>query len=149
MFVFPICFPYYENSVISHVFGIVWVAGPCRHSLTEHLRWLLLDFRGSKYFFYQLNLVFIADSCTGFCSEFPWKHELKPQKQPLELFKKRCSKKFCKFHGKTIALKSVFNRAAGLSACNFNKKRLQHRFFPVEFTKLLRTPNLRTPNLAP
>ena len=36
----------------------------------------------------QLNLVFIDDSNTGFCSEFLRKHELKPQKQPLELFKK-------------------------------------------------------------
>ena len=32
------------------------------------LQLLLLDFRGSKSFF-QLNLVFIADSCTGFYSE--------------------------------------------------------------------------------
>ena len=32
-------------------------------------------FHGSKYFF-QLNLVFIADSCTGFCSGLLWKHEL-------------------------------------------------------------------------
>ena len=27
----------------------------------------------------------------------------------------------------------------GLQACNFFKKRLQHRCFPVEFVKLLRT----------
>ena len=39
---------------------------------------------------FQLNLVFIADSCTKFCSELLWKLELKPQKQPLVLFKKRC-----------------------------------------------------------
>ena len=70
------------------------------------------------------------------------KHELKPQKQPLELFKKRCCKKFFKFHRKTILLKSLFNRVAGLQVCSFIKKRLQHRCFPVEFTKLLRTPNL-------
>ena len=43
--------------------------------LAEHLRWLLLDSRGSKYFF-RLNLVFIADSDTGYCSELLWKHEL-------------------------------------------------------------------------
>ena len=40
----------------------------------EHLRWLLLDFRGSKYFF-ELNLVFIADSHTGVYSELLWKYE--------------------------------------------------------------------------
>ena len=43
--------------------------GPCRPSFTEHLQWLVLDFRGSKYFF-QLNLP------TGFCGELLWKHEL-------------------------------------------------------------------------
>ena len=48
---------------------------PCRPSFAEHLQWLLLDFRGSKYFF-QLNLVFIADSRTGFCTKLLWKHDL-------------------------------------------------------------------------
>ena len=49
--------------------------GRCIPSFKEHLRWLLLDFRGSKYFF-QLNLVFIADSHTCFCAELLWRHEL-------------------------------------------------------------------------
>ena len=44
-------------------------------SFTEHLRWLLLNFHGSKYFF-QLNLVFIVDSHNGFRSEILWKDEL-------------------------------------------------------------------------
>ena len=48
---------------------------PLQTSFSEHLRWLLLDFRGSKYFF-QLTLVFTVDSHTGFCSELLWKHEL-------------------------------------------------------------------------
>ena len=39
------------------------------------LRWLLLDFRGSKYLF-QLNLVFIADSHICFCPELLWRHKL-------------------------------------------------------------------------
>ena len=50
-------------------------AGSCRPSFTEHLRWLVLDFRGSKDIF-QLNLVYIADSCIGFYSELIWKHKL-------------------------------------------------------------------------
>ena len=37
-------------------------------------------------------------------------------------------------------LESVFNKVAGLQACNFIKKRLQHRCFPVKFVKFLRTP---------
>ena len=35
---------------------------------------------------------------------------------------------------------SLFNKYAGLKACNFIKKRLQHRYFPVKFAKFLRTP---------
>ena len=35
---------------------------------------------------------------------------------------------------------SLFNKYAGLEACNFIKKRLQSRFFPVKFAKFLRTP---------
>ena len=42
-------------------------------------------------------------------------------------------------HRKTIVLKSIFNEAACLMACNFMEKRLQHRRFPVSFAKFLRT----------
>ena len=35
-------------------------------------------------------------------------------------------------------LESLFNRVAGTKACNFNKKRFQHRHFPVNIAKLLR-----------
>ena len=34
---------------------------------------------------------------------------------------------------------SLFNKVAGLKACNFIKKRLQHRCFPVKFAKFFRT----------
>ena len=44
---------------------------------------------------------------------------------------------------KTPVLKSLFNRGADLQACNFIKKRLQYRCFPVEFWKILRTPTLK------
>ena len=65
-------------------------AGRCRSSYTEHLRWLLLDFRSSKYFF-QLTLVFIADSRIGFLLRTPLETLVKRQKQPLKLFcKKSC-----------------------------------------------------------
>ena len=33
-----------------------------------------------------------------------------------------------------------FNKVAGPQNCNFIKKRLQHRFFPMKFAKFLRTP---------
>ena len=38
---------------------------------------------------------------------------------------------------KTPVLKSLFNKVA--EACNFIKKRLQHRCFPVNIAKYLRT----------
>ena len=37
----------------------------------------------------------------------------------------------------------IFNKVADLQACNFIKKRLQHRCFPVKFTKSLKTPVLK------
>ena len=70
----------------------------------------------------------------------PFETRVKRQRQPLKLlFKKRCFQKFCKFHRNVTQLKSLFNRAADL-------QRLQHRCFPVESTKFLRTPNLKPAN---
>ena len=43
----------------------------------------------------------------------------------------RCSKKFCKFHKKTV-LGPLFNKAADLKVCNSIKKRFQHWSFPVK-----------------
>ena len=40
-------------------------------------------------------------------------------------------------------LKSLFNKVEGLKACNFIKKKLQHRCFPVKFTNFLRIPILK------
>ena len=54
------------------------------------------------------------------------------QKQPPQVFcKKSILKKFVNFTGKHF------------QTCNFIKNRLQHRYFPVKFTKCLRTPNLK------
>ena len=52
----------------------------------------------------------------------------------------RCSKKFRKFHRKAAVLKILFIKVPDLSACNFNKKRVQHRCFPMKLTKFLGTP---------
>ena len=40
-------------------------------------------------------------------------------------------------------LESLFNKPAGLQACNVIKKRLHHTCFPVTFAKFLRTPFLK------
>ena len=57
--------------------------------------------------------------------------------------KKDVLKKFCKFHRKTHVIESLFSKVVGLKDCNFTKKRLQHRCFPVKFAKFLRTPILK------
>ena len=44
---------------------------------------------------------------------------------------------------KAPVLESLSNKVAGLQACNFVKKRLQHWCFPVKFAKFLRTSILR------
>ena len=44
---------------------------------------------------------------------------------------------------KTAVLESLFNKVAGLQACNFIKRRLQRNWFPVKFVKILRTPIFR------
>ena len=56
------------------------------------------------------------------------------QKQTFrDVLQNRCSWKFCYIHRKTTVL------AEGLKTCNFFKKRLQHRCFPVNIAKCLRT----------
>ena len=61
---------------------------------------------------------------------------------------RRCSlektvlKNFVIFTGKCLCAKSLFNKVAGLQVCNFIEMRLQHRCFPVNTTKFLRTPIL-------
>ena len=53
--------------------------------------------------FLQLNMVFIADSRSCFCSGLLWKHELNFKKQPLKLFcKKGVLIKFANFTGKRL-----------------------------------------------
>ena len=66
------------------------------------------------------------------------------EKQSLEVFyKKICSQKFPNIHRKTSVLESLFNKVAGLQACNFIKKRYQHRCFPVNISKFSRTSILK------
>ena len=52
---------------------------------------------------------------------------------------KKCSEKFCNFYRKTLVLESHFNKARGLKFYNIIKKRLQHRCFPMNTAKFLRT----------
>ena len=47
-------------------------------------------------------------------------------------------KTFAIFSGKPV-LDSLFNKVAGLKVCNFIKRRLRHRYFPINIAKFLRT----------
>ena len=62
------------------------------------------------------------------------------QKQPFAyVLQTRCSYEFRNVHRKTPTLESLFNKDAGLQACNFIKKRLKRRCFPVNIAEFLRT----------
>ena len=75
----------------------------------------------------------------------PLKIRVKRQKQPLKLFcKKGVLRNFANFTGKHLCWSFFFIDLQ--EVCSFIKKRLRHRCFPEEFTKFLRTPNLKTVN---
>ena len=57
--------------------------------------------------------------------------------------KKSCSYKFSNINRKTLVLESLFNKFAGLQAGNFITKRFQHRCFPVNIVKFLKTSILK------
>ena len=54
-------------------------------------------------------------------------------------FKNGILKIFLNIHRKTPVLKSLFNKVAGILACNFIKKKLQQRCFPVNIAKFVGT----------
>ena len=91
--------------------------------------------------FFQLNLVFIADSRTGFCSSFLWKYDLNFRSSHWSCSVKKVFLKILQLSTKTPVLKFLL-----IALQAFIKKRLQHRCFPVEFTKFSRTPNLKPAN---
>ena len=78
--------------------------GRCIPSFTEHLATLAASgfLRCSKYFF-QLNLVFIADSHTCFCAELLWRHELNVRSSHRNSsVKKGVFKNFASFTGRQL-----------------------------------------------
>ena len=57
--------------------------------------------------------------------------------------RKRVLRNFAKFTGKHLCQSFFFNKVAGLRPATLLKKRLWHRYFPVNFAKFLRTPFLQ------
>ena len=77
--------------------------------------------------------------------------------QKLKRHRDSCSQMFFKTgvlknleisHRKTPVSESIFNKVAGLKACNFIKKRLEHRCFPVTIAKFLKIAFLYITPLA-
>ena len=100
----------------------------CRPSFTEHLRWLLLDFRDSKHFF-PAELGIYWTQSHRFLFQTPLKTRVKPQNQPLELFcKKKVFLEILQISQENTIFNSelLFNRVPGLQACNFIREKLHH-----------------------
>ena len=57
--------------------------------------------------------------------------------------KKGVLRNFAKFTGKHLCQSLSFNKFADLRPATLFKKRLWHRYFPVNFAKFLRTPFLQ------
>ena len=66
------------------------------------------------FFFLQLKMVLISDSCRGFCSGPLWKSEINLRSRHRNCSVKRCTKKISKFYKKRPALKSLFNGVGDL-----------------------------------
>ena len=62
--------------------------------------------------------------------------------RPEVFYKKDVFRNFAKFKGKHLCKSLFFNKVAGLRPATLLKKRLWHRYFPVNFAKFLRTPFL-------
>ena len=60
----------------------------------------------------------------------------------VEAHKYFSRKSFENFTGKTPVLESLFKKVAGPQACDFIKKRLQHRCFPVNVREFFKAPFL-------
>ena len=130
----------------------VFLSEPSRKSgiyfvfcVTEHLRRMVCSVLEINICSQDLQYIIIYKTITKNFTAINkgyFKSDCNPfQKQPPDVFyKKAVLKKFCNIPSKTPVLESLFNKIEDLQVCNFIKKRLQHRWFPVNIAKLLRKP---------
>ena len=64
-------------------------------------------------------------------------------RSPEVFYKKDVLKIFVKFTGKHLHQNFLFNKFAGLRRASLLQNRLRHRYFPVNFTEILRTSFLQ------
>ena len=68
--------------------------------------------------------------------------------RPEVFCKKAVVNIFAKFTGKHLCQSLFCNKVTGHRPATLLRKRLWHRYFPVNFTKFLRSPFYRTPPVA-
>ena len=87
----------------------------------------------------QLFLNNLQNSQENACAGVSFQIKFRSRRSQV-FFKKFVLKQFANFIGKHLcqSLGIFFNKVTGLQNCNFTKKSLQHRFFPVTFAKSLR-----------
>ena len=89
-------------------------------------------------------VIFLRSNWKDQWHEMGQKTYQKIQKQPPEVFFKKGVLRSCaKFTGKHMCQSFSLNKDAGLRPATLLKKRLWHRYFPVNFAKFLRTPFLQ------
>ena len=96
-----------------------------------------------QIFFFSWIWYLLQTVRNGFCSELLWKHELKRQRQPLKLCcKNGILRKFMSFTGKHLCW-SLFLIELQTFRPSALLRRGSNTDVFVEFTKILRTPNLK------
>ena len=88
--------------------------------------------------FFQLNLIYVADSRTGFRSRHLWKYELNIRSSRWSCFiKEYVQNILAHFTGKHLCWIPFLIELSGLQLCS------QHSCFLLEFRNVLRTPTLK------
>ena len=93
------------------------------------------------------SVLFLTHTNVPFCfnatSVKYWKaRTLVRSSRPKVFCKKGVLRNFTKFTGKHLYQSLFLNKVAGLRPATLLKKRLWHRYFPVNFAKFLRAPFL-------
>ena len=124
----------------------------------KHLCWPLQAFfyrtpTVAAYRFSRQQILFSAESgiycwqSICFCPKLLWKHELNVRSSHRNSsVKKGVFRNFASFTGRQLCWSLFLIELQTFRPANFIEKRLQHRWFPVGFTKCLRTSNLKSAN---
>ena len=94
-----------------------------------------------SFFFYQFfHRVTCFKTIFSFISRYSI---LSPEAIIGDASKEGLLENFRNFRGKHLCWSLLFNKVAGLQACNFFKRSFQHRYFLEKFTKFSKAPFLK------